>query len=116
MLFGVEARVILPADMNKVLAQILFLLLILTTGIAFTLALSPSVAVHAHSGLAGRVIADSLDPSSRQSASSRTAATPSPTPQAVSQPGSTDGLVIMSLAIVVIIILPILFQRGLWMK
>jgi hypothetical protein len=43
-------------------------------------------------------------------------ATPTVTPTAVdkSQPGSTDGLMLMSFAIVLIVVIPILLQRALY--
>jgi hypothetical protein len=44
------------------------------------------------------------------------AATPTPPPEAISQPGSTDGIVLLSVAIVVIILVPLLLQRSMWKK
>lgn len=95
-----EAHDILTAIMNKALLRILLPVLILATLLAFAFALSPSTTSSAQAPLnapaAGR------------------ASTPTPTPADQSQPGSTEGLVILSLAIIAIILLPILLQRSLW--
>ncbi len=96
---------ILTSGMNKALPQILFPLFILATILAFTLALSPSA-----SGSAANFSAV------HHAALRVSAPTPTPTAQNISHPGSTNGLVIMSFAIVLIIILPILFQKNLWTK
>jgi len=53
---------------------------------------------------------------SLQAASIYQAATPTPTAEAVSHPGSTDGIMIMSVVIVVIILLPLVFRRSVWTK
>ncbi len=44
--------------------------------------------------------------------------TPTPAPTTVdrTQPGSTDGLVLMSFAIAAIIVVPLLLQREIWKK
>jgi hypothetical protein len=44
------------------------------------------------------------------------AATPTPTPQPISHPGSTDGIMLMGIIIVLIILLPIIFRRSTWTK
>jgi hypothetical protein len=44
------------------------------------------------------------------------ALTPTPIPTAVSRAGSTDGIMLMGVVIVIIILLPILLRRGLWTK
>ena len=44
------------------------------------------------------------------------ALTPTPIPAAVSRAGSTDGIMLMGVVIVIIILLPILLRRGLWTK
>lgn len=116
MLYGREAHVILAVIMSKALARFLFPVLILTTGIAFALALSPSTTGYAHRARSGPSHLAGMVASSRQPGTARPAATPTPTPETVSQPGSTDGIVLMSAAIVAIIVLPILLQRALWMK
>jgi hypothetical protein len=42
--------------------------------------------------------------------------TPTPTPQPVSQVGSTDGIMLMSLVIAIIILLPIVLHKSTWTK
>ncbi len=42
--------------------------------------------------------------------------TPTPTPEGISHPGSTDGIMLMGIIIVIIVLLPILFRRGTWTK
>jgi hypothetical protein len=44
------------------------------------------------------------------------AATPTPVSGAVSRAGSTDGIMVMGVIIVIIVLLPILFKRSLWTK
>jgi hypothetical protein len=44
------------------------------------------------------------------------ASTPTPIPEAVSRAGSTDGIMLMGLVIVLIVLLPILFRRSTWTK
>lgn len=39
-----------------------------------------------------------------------------PTPVAVSHPGSTDGIMLMGFIIVLIIVLPIIFKRSTWTR
>ncbi len=39
-----------------------------------------------------------------------------PTPQGISHPGSTDGIMLMGLVIVLIIVLPIIFRRSTWTR
>lgn len=94
------ARDILTAIMNKALLRILLPVLVLATFLAFAFALSQSTTGSAQGPL--HVPAGGHAP------------TPTPTPEDRSQPGSTEGLVILSLAIIAIIMLPILLQRSLW--
>ncbi len=42
--------------------------------------------------------------------------TPTPTPEGISHPGSTDGIMLMGVVIVIIILLPIVFHRNTWTK
>jgi hypothetical protein len=42
--------------------------------------------------------------------------TPTPTPEAISHPGSTDGIMLMGIIIVIIVLLPIIFRRSTWTK
>lgn len=42
--------------------------------------------------------------------------TPTPTGEAISHPGSTDGIMLMGIIIVIIVLLPIIFRRGTWTK
>jgi hypothetical protein len=88
--------------MNRALVRILLPILIVATVLAFTLALSPLT-----TGSAAE--RQQLPPHAQ-------APTPTPDGQAASQPGSTDGLVIMGFAIALIVVLPILVQRSLWKK
>jgi hypothetical protein len=44
------------------------------------------------------------------------AATPTPTPQSLSHPGSTDGIMLMGVIIFLIILLPIIFSRSTWTR
>ncbi len=88
--------------MNKALLRVLCLVLMVTSGLAFTLAFSSSTAGDVHAG----------PPQARPSQE----LTPTPEGEPVSHPGSTDGIFIMSVAIVVIILLPILLQRNTWKK
>jgi hypothetical protein len=86
--------------MNKQWLRVLLLLLIVSAVLAFTLALSPLTTVPASTLL--------------QKAANPHAPTPTATPVDRSVPGSTDGLIIMSFAIAVIVIVPILLQKSLW--
>jgi hypothetical protein len=102
--------------MNKALARILFPLLIIAAGAAFALSLAPSGSSQANMASRARDRSSTILASARQPALPNQPATPTATPEAVSTPGSTDGIVIMGIAIVAIIVIPILLQRGLWMK
>lgn len=82
--------------------RILLPLLILASLLAFTLALAPLVTGSAHT-----TVNNSAQPQ---------APTPTPTRADASEPGSTDGLVIMSFAIAAIISLPLMLQRSVWTK
>ncbi len=102
--------------MDKGLLRMLFPLLLVAAVLAFALSMTPSASGHAHA---------SAEPKPTLSIHARSNAHPAantPTPTATpmggdkSQPGSTDGLVVMSFAIVFIIVLPILLQRSLWRK
>ena len=42
--------------------------------------------------------------------------TPTPTLEGISHPGSTDGIMLMGIIIVIIVLLPIIFRRGTWTK
>jgi len=44
------------------------------------------------------------------------AATPTPVAGAISRAGSTDGILIMGVVIVIIVLVPILIRRSLWTK
>jgi hypothetical protein len=98
--------------MDKALLRVLFPLLMLATILAFALALSPSASGSAHNS-PGATPHPDIRPVGGHHAAGATA-TPTPTGEGRSQPGSTDGLVIMSFALVVIIVIPILLQRALW--
>ena len=91
---------ILTATMNKQWLRALLLLLILSAVLAFTLALSPQTTAPVSPSL--------------QKALNPHAPTATATPPDRSMPGSTDGLIIMSFAIAVIVVVPILLQKRLW--
>ncbi len=85
---------------------------ILATMLALLLVLAPPETALAHQPHAAT-------PTVRLVSTSRAsvgAATPTPTAANRSVPGSTDGLVIMSFVIALIIVIPILLQRSLWGK
>jgi hypothetical protein len=44
------------------------------------------------------------------------ATTPTPVPKVISQGGSTDGIMLMGVVIVIIVLLPILLRRSIWTK
>jgi hypothetical protein len=44
------------------------------------------------------------------------ASTPTPIPEAISRAGSTDGIMLMGVVIVMIVLLPILLRRSTWTK
>ncbi len=100
--------------MDKALLRVLLPLLILTTILAFVLALSPSESIHARTAARSTPTPLSHTQAARHNPGSVNAATPTPAGEEKSQPGTTDGIVIMGFAIVVIILLPILIQRSLW--
>ncbi len=43
-------------------------------------------------------------------------AAPTPTPNGVSHPGSTDGIMLMGVIIVIIVLLPLIFRKSTWTK
>ena len=106
--------------MNKALPRILWAVLVVTAGLAFTLALSPSTDGAAHSPVGldskSRELAASTKLPAKRAPTPTPTPTPTATPEPISQPGSTDGIMVMSFAIAVIIVLPILLQRELWTK
>ncbi len=85
---------------------------ILATMLALLLVLTPTGTALAHQPHAATPTVGAVS-TSRASAG---AATPTPTAANRSVPGSTDGLVIMSFVIALIIVIPILLQRSLWGK
>lgn len=99
--------------MDKTTLRVLSLIVVLATIVAFLLAASASISVSAYEG--PKATASAARPSSTARGPSNTA---TPTPAAVdrSQPGSTDGLALMSFIIALIIIIPLLLQRALWGK
>ncbi len=102
--------------MDKGLLRVMFPLLILATVLAFVLSLSPSASAYAHAAAEPKPTLSILARSSAHPAANTPTPTATPMGGDKSQPGSTDGLVVMSFAIVFIIILPILLQRSLWRK
>ncbi len=101
--------------MNRTLLRILFPLFVLATILAFVLALSPSNFGSAYSSPHG-ASGSAAEASGHHASLSASDLTPTPGGQNLSRPGSTTGLVIMSSAIALIILLPILFQKNLWTK
>jgi hypothetical protein len=102
--------------MNKALLRILCPVLMLASGLAFTLALSPATAHETRTKVSAAHHPNLRVESGLRAAAFYQALTPTPTPEPVSQPGSTDGIMILSIAIVLIIIIPILLQRSMWKK
>lgn len=101
---GKEGHDILTASMNKRVLRILYPAFLFAIGIVLALvsaASSPSLRINP-------------DP---QAAALYQAATPTPTAQqTTSQAGSTDGIMLMGIIIVVIVLAPIVFRRSLWKK
>lgn len=73
--------------------------------ISIGLVLAIAGAAAGHAGLAGN---------ERGAAALMLQATVTPTPQDVSIPGSTDGIVLMGVIIVLIVLIPILLRRKSW--
>ena len=89
--------------MNKRLLRTLYPVLMVTTGIVLALVSAASSSyLHAAFSLPAASVVQVI--------------TPTPTTEAVSHPGSTDGIMIMSIVIVVIVLLPLVFRRSLWTK
>lgn len=95
--------------MDKTRVRSLSLFVILAIILTFFIAFTPSASSSAHQP---RVATPSPVPGTP----SARVATPAPTAVDRTVPGSTDGIVIMSTAIALIIVLPILLQKGLWGK
>ncbi len=102
--------------MDKRLLRMLFPLLILAAVLAFVLALSPSASGYAHAAAQPKPTLSIHARSNAHPAANTPTPTATPMGGDKSQPGSTDGLVVMSSAIVFIIVLPILLQRSLGRK
>ena len=102
--------------MNRAMLRILFSVVMLATALAFMLALLPSSDGSAQPAVAHRGTPRPLIAAAARPATATPAPTPTPTPEPVSTPGSTDGIVILSFAIVAIIVIPILLQRALWTR
>jgi hypothetical protein len=98
-------------DMKKRILRTLYPVFMVLTGILLAL-LSALVTVASVSAVSRR------DPRfySNAAAVLYQAATPTPAAGAVSQAGSTDGIMIMGVVIVIIVLVPILFRRSLWTK
>ena len=89
--------------MRKRLLRNLYPVLMVTTGIVLALVSAASSSnMHAAFSLPAASVVQVI--------------TPTPTAEAVSHPGSTDGIMIMSIVIVVIVLLPLIFRRSLWKK
>ena len=96
--------------MNKKQLWVLYLILIVGTGISIALVGTAA----ATSG--ARVHSDSLTRfnSDLEAAALHQAVTPTPAAGPVSKVGSTDGIMLMGMIIVIIILLPILLHRNVW--
>ena len=91
--------------MHKTALRALSVVVILSTVLAFLLAFSPADGASAH---------HSAPATPRATATARMAtSTPIPVVDK-SQPGSTDGVILMSFVIVLIVVIPILLQRALY--
>jgi hypothetical protein len=102
--------------MNKALFQILCLVLMMASGLAFTLAFWPPTTGAAQAEVGAVASPAARVELGRPASGGHQQLTPTPTPESVSHPGSTDGIMVMGIAIVVIILVPILFQRSVWKK
>ena len=98
--------------MNKRILRTLYTVLMVLTGILLALlsALVTGASVSAVSNPAFRFN------SNAPMAAFYQAATPTPAAGAVSRAGSTDGIMIMGVVIVIIVLIPILFRRSMWTK
>ena len=105
---------ILTATMHKAILRAFFSLLILAIVLAALFALPSTNISYARPMATATAIRTAHATSSPRAANATL--TPAATPVDRSQPGSTDGLVLMSFAIALIIVIPLLFQRGLWGK
>lgn len=98
-------------DMNKRTLRTLYPVFMVLTGIILAL-LSALVAGASVSALSR----PDLRFNSNTAAVLYQAATPTPAGAAVSRAGSTDGIMIMGVVIVIIVLVPILFRRSMWTK
>lgn len=97
--------------MSKKYLLVLYSILIIGTGLAAAL-------IRANSDVRARSdsnLSSSLNTDLRAAAVYQ-AASPTPTEQAVSVAGSTDGIILMGVIIVVIILLPLLVRKSTWKK
>jgi hypothetical protein len=96
--------------MNKRIMRTLYPVLIVLTGIilALTSALASGKTVSAVSE-PGHLINPDLARAALYQGN-----TPTPVADAVSRAGSTDGIMVMGIVIVIIVLLPILIRRSLW--
>ncbi len=102
--------------MNKALLRILCPVLMVASGLAFAFAFSPETSGHFHVYNAGTRNSELRIRSGLQPAAFYQAVTPTPTPKDLSVPGSTDGIVLLSVVIVTIILVPLLLQKNMWKK
>lgn len=98
--------------MNKRIFQALYPVLLIFTGIILALS---SALVSGTSVSAGAKPELYFDPKGGIAALSL-GSTPTPVAGAVSRAGSTDGIMVMGVVIVVIVLLPILLRRSTWTK
>ncbi|SRR5581483_722971 len=96
--------------MNKKQLLVLYLILIVGTGIAIAwvgaAAATPGARIHSDSPTRFN--------SDLEAASLHQAVTPTPAAEPVSKVGSTDGIMLMGVIIVIIILLPILLHKNVW--
>ena len=103
-------RMIYFSGMNKNHLRLLYLVVILGTGIAIALVGA------AASNLSTRTETFASFHSNLERAVAPQIASPTPSEQAVSRVGSTDGIMVMGVLITAITLLPMLFTKSTWKK
>jgi len=95
--------------MNKNHLRILYVILIIGTGVAIAL-ISAGTRIRDDSNLSPSLNTD------LRAAAVYQAVSPTPAAQDASEAGSTDSIMLMGVIIVVIVILPILLRKSTWKK
>ncbi len=83
--------------------------LIVAMGIILALAITATNTIVSRAD----VLADSV---SQAGPAAQYQITPTPTPEGISHPGSTDGIMLMGIIIVIIVLLPMVLRRDTWTK